>query len=326
VSLIILNAEETAALLPMSECVDVMEEAMAATSSGSMLIPPRLIFNLIDNTGFFGAMPGSSSEMPFFGAKIVSFLPGNPAKGMPAVGGFVTLFDRETGEPRALVAGGVITDIRTAAASAMAARHLARADARSCGIFGTGGQAKVHIEAMCAVRPVEDVVIWGRDPAKAEALALKHAHLEGIVVRATDDPAEAGACDLVCTTTVAKEPILKGEWVQPGAHISLVGAHALGTREADTELVVKSKVYVDSLESTLNEGGDIMTPVQEGAIDESHIWGEIGQLLGGEIQGRNSDDEITLYNSLGVVSQDLYAARYVLQQAQAKGLGTEVAF
>ena len=256
----IINAEETAQLLPMGQCVDVMEAAMIAASTGTVRIPPRLIFNLIDDSGFFGAMPGSSKELDAFGAKVVSFLPGNPARGRPAIGGFVTMFDHETGEPRAIIDGRVITDVRTAAASGMAARHLARADAHRCGILGTGGQAHAHIDAMCAVRPVDEVIIWGRNLTKAEALAQRHAHREGVSVRATSDPSEAGGCDLVCTTTVSAEPILEGQWLTPGAHVSLVGAHSLGAREADTETIVKSKVYVDSLESTKNEGGDIMIP------------------------------------------------------------------
>jgi len=326
VSLTIINAEQTKALLPMSECINAMEPAMIAASTGSMRIPPRLIFSLIDDSGFFAAMPGSAAEMSAFGAKVVSFLPGNPAKGRPAIGGFVTLFDHETGEPRAIIDGRVITDVRTAAASGMATRRLARKDARTCGIFGTGGQADVHIEAMCAVRRVEEVVIWGRNLVRAEALAERHAHRRGVTVRATADPEEAGACDMVCTATISPEPVLKGEWVRPGAHVCLVGAHNLATREADTDLIVKSSVYVDLLESTRNEGGDIMIPVQEGAINENHIIGEIGQLLTGVIEGRENDEQITVYNSLGVVSQDLYAAQHVLQQAEARGIGTVVEF
>lgn len=324
--LTIINAEQTAALLPMSECIDAMEPAMIAASAGTVLIPPRMIFKLIDGNGLFGLMPGSSAELSSFGAKVVSYLPGNPAKGRSAFGGFVTLFDRASGEPTAIVDGRVITDVRTAAASGMAARHLARKDAGSCGIFGTGGQAHVHIDAMCAVRPVREVVIWGRDLAKAEALAERHSHREGVTVRATDDPVQEGACDLVCTGTASSEPILKGEWVKPGAHVSLVGAHNLSSREADTDLMVKSRIYVDLLESARSEAGNIMIPIQEGAIDESQIVGEIGQLLTGAIKGRENDEQITLYNSLGVVAQDLYAAQHVLQQAEARGIGDVVEF
>ena len=320
----IINAEQTRKLLPMAECIDAMDPAMCATSDGSIRIPPRVLFPLVDDSGFFATMPGSSLEA--LGAKVVSFLPDNPSRGRPAIGGFVTLFDHQTGSPLALVDGAVITDVRTAAASGLAVRQLARPDARTCGIFGSGGQADVHIEAMCAVRPIEEVVIWGRNLQKAEALAQRHSGRHGASVRATDDPAEAGACDLVCTGTLAREPILRGEWVQPGAHVSLVGAHNLNTREADSDLIAKAKVYVDSLESTRNEGGDVMIPIQEGVIDESHIMGEIGQLLLGDIPGRQSDEEITLYNSLGVVSQDLYAAAHVYRQAKEQNVGTVVEF
>jgi ornithine cyclodeaminase len=318
----IINARQTRQLLPMSECIDAMEPAMLATSTGDMRIPPRLLFNLVDDSGFFAAMPGSSLEA--LGCKVVSFLPANPSKGLPAINGFVTLFDHASGNPLALIDGRVVTDVRTAAASGLAARHLARADASSCGILGTGAQADAHIDAMCAVRPVQEVVIWGRSLQKAQGLVVRHEGRQGIACRATSDPAEAGACDLVCTATISIEPVLEGAWLQPGAHVSLVGAHTLTSREADTETILKSLVYIDYLESTLNEGGDIMIPIQEGAIDVSHIVGEIGQLLNGEIAGRESEDEITLYNSLGVVSQDLFAALHVLAQAEIRDIGTVV--
>lgn len=297
---------------------------MTATSAGAITIPPRLLFDLVDKRGFFAAMPGSSLQA--LGSKIVSFLPGNPAQGRPAIGGFVTLFDPESGQPLAIIDGRVVTDVRTAAASGMAARQLARKGATRCGILGAGGQADVHIDAMCAVREIDEVLIWARKPQQARALAERHELRHGIRCRATGDPAEAGACDLICTTTISIEPILKGAWVQPGAHVSLVGSHSLASREADTELILKSRVYVDYLESTLNEGGDIMIPIGEGAIDASHIVGEIGQVLTGEIAGRENDQEITLYNSLGIVSQDLYAALHVLKQAELSGIGTVVDF
>jgi len=289
-------------------------------------LPPRVVYNLSGDTGVVFTMPGSADEVDTFGAKLVSFLPQNLTAGKPVVSGLVALFDRHTGQPRAIIDGRAITDIRTAATSAMATRYLARKDAGSCGIFGTGGQADSHIDAICAVRPVEDIVIWGRSYEKAQALAERHAQRHGVNTRATQDPAEAGACDIVCTVTGSLDPILKGVWVKPGAHVCLVGAHGLNARESDTELIVKSRVYVDYIESTLNEGGEIMIPIGEGSVDESHIVGEIGEVLTGKIGGRATDDEITVYNSLGVVSQDLYAASYILRQAVAEGAGTTVAF
>lgn len=323
-SLTIVNAERVRELLPMDECIAAMEPAMIAASTGTVAIPPRLIGPLIDNSGYFGLMPGSSAEIATYGAKVVSLHPANQGKGLPAIQGFVTLFDHDTGTPVAIIEGAEVTAIRTAAASGLATRLLAREGATTCGIFGTGVQAVTHIDAMCAVRPVTKILIWGRDLAKATAFAQEQSKRTGIEISATSDPAQAGACDLVCTVTGSAEPVLKGEWVQAGAHVNLVGAHTLGTREADTDLIVKSAVYVDLLESVGNEGGDVMIPVREGAIDEGHIIGEIGQLLNGEIAGRGDDTQVTLYNSLGNTAQDLFAARQVYDKALELGAGVTV--
>ena len=325
-SLIFINAEETRRLLPMDQCIEVMEPAMIAATSGSMYIPPRTLFQLQDDSGFFAVMPGASRELDAYGAKVVSYHPANSAKGLPAIQGFVAVFDHQTGQPRAIMDGGVITNIRTAAASGLATRLLARPEAGSCGIFGAGALADVHLQAMCSVRPLEECIIWARRRDQAEALAEKHAARSGVAVRATGDPAETGACDIVCTTTASPKPVLQGNWVKPGAHINLVGAHTINSRESDTYLIEKSKIYVDLIESTLNEGGDVMIPVREGAINPEHIIGEIGQLLTGDISGRTNDRQITVYNSLGITSQDLYAARHVMEKALEQGAGTEVSF
>lgn len=322
--MLIINAEQTRRLLSMDACIKVMEAAMTASSNGSIFIPPRTLFQLQDNSGFFAVMPGASEQMGTYGAKMVSYHRLNSERGLPSIQGFVALFDHQSGKPLAIIDGGVITNIRTAAVSGLATRLLAPPDANSCGIMGAGALADVHITAMCAVRPVQECVIWARRPEQAMALVTKHSINDQVRFRATDDPAEAAACELVCTTTASSEPVLRGEWVRPGTHVNLVGAHNLHSREADTDLIVKSGVYVDFVESTLNEGGDIMIPIQEGAINEDHIIGEVGQLLMGTVSGRQDETQITVYNSLGITSQDLYAAQYVLEQAQSQDIGTYV--
>jgi ornithine cyclodeaminase len=323
---LIINAQETRALLSMAECIDAMEPAMIAASSRSVLIPPRILFQLQDDSGFFAVMPGASQALQAYGAKVVSYHPANAGKGRPPIRGFVTLFDHGTGEPRAIIDGGVITNMRTAAASGLATRALARPDSNSCGIFGAGALADVHIEAMCRVRPIERVVIWARNREQAEALAAGHRCGGQAQIRVTDDPREAADCDVICTTTASPVPVLKGRWVRAGTHVNLVGAHKLTSREADTELIARARLYVDLLESMRNEGGDIMIPIREGAVGEDHVVGEIGRLLAGEIAGRQHEDDITVYNSLGITAQDLYAALHVLNRALETGAGTRVAF
>jgi len=312
-----LDAGRIRELLPMPACVDAMAEAMVAASTGQVATPPRIIMPLIDRSGYFGVMPGSSAAPRVYGAKIISLHPANPGRGLPAIQGFVALFDHETGTPTALLDGAEITGLRTAAASGLATRLLARPDARTVGLFGTGVQASTHLEAMRAVRPVESVKVWGRSPEKVRAFAERESERHGLPVEPASAE-EVAAADLICTVTGSPAPVLRGEWVKPGAHVNLVGAHSPTTREADTALIVRSRVYVDSFESTMNEGGDLLLPIQEGAIGEDHIVGEIGRLVLGEIPGRGAADEVTLYNSLGVVAQDLVAAYHVLRRSRGE--------
>jgi len=320
----IINRQEVERLLPMAACIDVLDDAMRAASSGAVSMPLRLFTPLADGTGSFGLMPGSMLDPPFFGAKVISLLPGNPAKGLPMVQGYVSLFDHESGKAVALIEGASVTAIRTAAASGLATRVLARKDARTHGIFGTGVQAITHIDAVNCARDIAEILVWGRDPEKTRQFAGQQSERVQRDVRATEDPAEAAGCDIVSTVTAATKPILKGDWLRPGCHLNLVGVHTPEAREADSRAIERSRVYVDLMESAMNEAGDILVPMGEGAIDRAHILGEIGQVLAGEVPGRNGDREITLYKSLGIVAQDLFAAAHVYAQAVERGAGVEV--
>jgi len=318
----IVNGEQVSELLPMGECVDIMETAMLAVSTGSMSFPPRLVAPLPGDVGNLLVMPGSSPVLDTFGAKMITIYPGNAAKGLPGVQGFVSLFDRDTGAPVGLVDGLSITAIRTGAASGLATRWLAPESADSCGIFGTGTQARIHIDAMNAVRPLKKVLVWGRSFSKAQEFATKEGKRTGLDIEAVENPEEAAQCALLCTTTLSPTPVLKGDWVRSGTHVNLVGAYSLETREADTKLIVGAAVYVDMLEAASNEAGDVVIPIQEGAVSEDHVVGEIGQLINGEIGGRVDAAQITVYKSLGVVAQDLFAAQHVYDKAAARNVGT----
>lgn len=320
----IINRQEVERLLPMAACIDVLADAMRAASSGAVSMPLRLFTPLADGSGSFGLMPGSMLDPPFFGAKVISLLPGNPAKGLPMVQGYVSLFDHDRGKPVALIEGASVTAIRTAAASGLATRVLARKDARTHGIFGTGVQAVTHIDAVNCARDIAEILVWGRDPEKTRQFARQQSERLQAGIRATDDPAEAAACDVVSTVTAATRPILDGGWLRAGCHLNLVGVHTPEAREADTRAIVRSRVYVDLMESAMNEAGDILVPINEGAIDRAHILGEIGQVLAGEIPGRTGDRDITLYKSLGIVAQDLFAAAHIFARALEDGAGVEV--
>jgi ornithine cyclodeaminase len=325
-SLLVIRAAEIRELLPMTECIKVMDRAMRAFSSGTVSAPSRIITALGGDSGYFILMPGEMQSPPIYGAKIVGLHPGNPAQGRPAVQGFVTLFDRNSGAPIALVDGAEITTIRTAAASALATRELARQDASSHGIFGAGVQAASHLDSVCAIRDIQHVCIWARDHEKARQFAQQHTERTGIMVSAVKDPAEAAACDIVSLTTNSPEPVLRGAWLQAGAHLNLIGAHEPQDREADSDAVAKSGVYVDSRRGALKEAGDILIPISEGRIRQKHIIGEIGEVLLGNASGRQDGNQITLYKSLGLVAQDLFAAEYVLNNARKTGKGQVVEF
>lgn len=322
--MLIINRTDVERLLPMAACIEAMADAMRAASSGVVAMPLRLFAPLADGSGSLGLMPGSALQPPFFGAKVISLRFDNPAKGLPSVQGYVSLFDHDTGTPVALIEGSSITALRTAAASGLATRELARRDARTHGVYGTGVQAVTHIDAVSCVRDIDRVVVWGRDAEKTRRFAAQQSARTQLEVAAAQDPAEAARCDVVSTVTAATQPILRGEWLRPGCHLNLVGVHTPEAREADTDAVRRSRVYVDRMESAMNEAGDLLIPLAEGAIGEAHIRGEIGQVLAGAVPGRTADSDITLYKSLGIVAQDLFAAAHVYARALENGAGVEV--
>jgi ornithine cyclodeaminase len=303
-----IDAPAVRASLSMEDCIEAMVGAMTAVSNADLSMPARMVMPLVDKSAFFIVMPGSLAEPRVYGAKIGSFHPGNPAAGRPAIQGFVALFDHDTGTPLALVDGAAVTALRTGAVSGLATRLLARSDAASLGLFGYGVQAAAHLDAVCAVRGIEEVRVWGRSEAKARAFAETQSARTKVRVTAVHDPREAAACDVICTTTSSSDPILFGEWVRPGAHVNLVGAYSPTTREADSVLIVDGRLYVDSHAAALTEAGDILIPVAEGLVGPDHIIGELGAVLLGRAAGRTAENDITIYKSLGVVAQDIVAA------------------
>ncbi len=313
----IIDAARVRALLPMSECIEVMKEAMVAVSAGTLSMPARLIMPLVDKSAYLGVMPGSLMKPRVYGAKIVSLHPANASIGLPIIQGFVALFDHATGTPVALVDGAEITALRTGAASGLATDRLARPEASTLGLFGSGVQAGSHLEAICTVRKIEEVRVWSRSWESACNFVERHVAGSRARLVPVRDPGSAASCDVVCATTAAAKPILRGEWVRPGAHVNLVGAHTATTREADTALIKRARVYVDSLQAALIEAGDILIPISEGVLKSSDVVGEIGSVLLGELVGRINDEEVTVYKSVGLVAQDLAAASVVYSRVQS---------
>ena len=325
-SLLIIGAREIRRLLPVSEGIETMERAMRAASSGDAQVTPRMITPLDGGQGYFFLMPGDMGASAMYGAKVVSLQPGNPERGLPVVQGFVSLFDRETGRPVALLDGAEITTRRTAAATALATRELARPDVERHGIFGNGALAAAHLEAVAGVRDIRETLVWGRKYEKARAFAAMQSERTGMAVRAVKEPAEAASCGVVSAVTNAREPIIKGKWLAAGSHLNLVGAHQAGHREADSEAVSAAAIYVDSLSAVLKESGDILIPIGEGRFGEGDIVGELGQVLTGAIPSRCDARQRTLYKSLGIVAQDLFAAERVYRRALEGGGGVPADF
>lgn len=323
--MLILSRSQVQRLLPVGACIEVMSTAMKQTSARKVVLPLRQFMAVPDTKGKLGLMPGYIADPARFGLKIVSKYerPAGSAHGTHV--GMVMLFDAAEGLPLAMLEGGSLTAIRTAAASALATRTLARADAATLAVFGCGEEAHHHIPAMLAVRPIKSIVVWGRNRARTEEF-VKHLSLPGGVDASVADSV-AGAlavADIVCTTTSAAEPYLQGVWLKPGQHINLVGSAVPTTAEVDTTTVTRSKFYVDLREAALVQAGELLTAIKSGAVGADHIAGEIGEVLLGSKPGRASAAEITCYKSLGIAAQDLAAAEYVYRAALAAGVGTEV--
>lgn len=309
----IASRDDIRRILTFEACVPLMREAMVAVSSGGINQPPRQILPLVSGRGMFGVMPGVIAD-DRFGAKLISAFRHPPGSPLPAHQGVVVLFDPQSGAPVCVLDAGELTRIRTAAASAMATQALARPDASRLAVLGTGEQAEAHIRAISVTRPLSRIVVWGRNPAQAERLARELGAHDGLGVEVAGDVRSAVAdADIVCTTTSASEPILQGAWLADGAHVNIVGSSRAGPTEVDDDLVARSRFFVDSRDNVLAQGSEFIAARASGRVDDSHIAGEIGEVLAGRIPGRGSASEVTAYKSLGAVAQDLWAGWYVYE-------------
>jgi ornithine cyclodeaminase/alanine dehydrogenase-like protein (mu-crystallin family) len=311
-----IDGEEVARRLTYEVCIPIVREAMIALSRGETKQLLRSIIMLSEGR-MFGVMPGAMGASAPFGAKLISVFQENFAKGKQSHQGLVILFDPETGAPVCVVDAGEITAIRTAAASAVATRALARQDARRLAILGYGEQARTHARAISKVRDLESISTWGRSPERARAFAERmQAELGVPVVPARDVEEAVAEADIICTVSSAVEPILKGAWVRDGTHLNLVGSSHAGPAEVDNDLVVRSRFFADSREGVLKQGAEFLRAKAAGLIGDDHIVAEIGQVLAREIEGRRSAQEITAYKSLGHVVQDLATAWAIYSQPE----------
>lgn len=316
----ILNAAAVRRLLPMAECIALMKDAFRAEAEGRTAQPIRAMVRADHGRGTLAWMPGAITGPDWLGIKVLTIFPGNFGTALASHQGLMLLFDHGDGRPAAIVDAREITAIRTAAATAAATDILARPDARSLAIFGYGEQAETHLEAIRAVRAIDEALVWGRDLAKARAFAERH----GPGVRAVATPGEAAGADILCLTTAASEPYFEGRWLSPGQHLNAVGSSVATTSEVDPQTVARARVYVDFAESAAALAGDLRLGREAGAIGADHVVGSVGDVITGRVPGRSGPDEITFFKSLGMVAEDLVAADHILRRAEAEGVGTVV--
>jgi alanine dehydrogenase len=287
----VLSEDEVRKLLRMEDLIPAMADALRDLSAGAVLQPVRTVLPVSEHEGFLGVMPASGRAL---GAKLVTFYPQN--KGIPTHHAMILLFRPETGEPLAVMDGRLITEMRTAAVSAVATKLLARADTKVLTILGSGVQARSHLEALRLVRHFSDVRVWS--PRNAEVFAQE------FKVRAIAAAEEAvRGADVIVVATSATTPVLRGEWVTPGAHINAVGATRPNWRELDDEVLRRATIYVESCEAALKESGDVIAAGTEPI--------EIGEVVARKQPARTSSDEITLFKSVGVAAEDVAAADLV---------------
>jgi len=328
--LLFLNRRDVEALLPMGECIDRLADVLAALARGEASQPLRSLFWLPGEgrRDLLISMPSERSAPPEKSAlavKVLSIFEGNHGQGLDSHLGFVLLFDGRRGEPLAIMDAASVTAIRTAAASALATRLLAREDAAELAILGTGVQARSHIRALKEVRSLKRVRVVSRDFERAQRFAAEESAHHGLRVEPAASAREAVAgADIVCTVTASRVPVLLGEWIAPGTHVNAVGACTPASRELDTAAVARSRFFGDLRESVLKEAGDFLIPLKEGAFGEDHLRGDLGDLLLGRVPGRVSPADVTVFESLGIAVEDLAAAQHVYAAALAAGRGTRL--
>jgi len=324
----LLTGREIRNLLPIAECIDLMEATMIAISQGQALLPLRSIMKMPGDIGALGIMPGYLATADIYAVKLISLFLCNVGTSHSSHLGMLVLFETAHGYPVGLLDAAEITAIRTAAASGMATRLLAREDATRLAILGTGEQARRHVEAMIAVRPITEIRIWGHNLAKAQALAAACAATYGVGCSAAGQvpDAVAGGRRYRLHHDHASEPILSGDWIEPGTHLNIAGSSIPSMTEIDSDLVVRSLFFVDYRASALNQAGEYLRALAADLIGPDHILDEIGEVASGKVAGRHSGDDITIYKSLGVAAQDIAAGHYALARASERYIGQCIPF
>jgi ornithine cyclodeaminase/alanine dehydrogenase len=325
---LLLSRDDVARVLTMPACIEAVEGAFAALARGEADMPQRAAIKVPDHHGIFLGMPaylGGQAEA--LGLKVVTVYPDNPAKhGLATTLGTLLLCDPQTGAVQAIMDAGYLTAVRTGAASGVATKYLAREDSEVCTVFGAGAQARQQLVAVHHVRPLRQAYVLDVSTEAAESFARDLGQQLDLAVEPADNPeAAVRAADIVVTASSSPTPVLDGDWLKPGTHINNIGSHAPTTRELDTKTVVRSYYVADLREANLAEAGDLLIPMEEGAVTADHIAANLGEVVIGEKPGRADQEQITLFKSCGLAVQDVSTAVAVARAAREQGVGTEVA-
>lgn len=329
--MIILDADDVREALPMRDAIAAMKEAYASLSDGTAVVPLRTRLSIPNSDALSLFMPAyvHSKNSEALAIKAVSLFPTNPSRGLAYIQAAVLVFDPQTGRAIALLEGSSLTAIRTGAAGGAAIDVLARNDSKVAAIFGAGAQARTQLEAACTARKIETAFIFDPNKEKAEAFAEEMKIRDSIT---TDIRIASGAreavenADVICTATTSSKPVFDDRYIKTGTHISAVGSYTSEMQEVPAETIRRAKVVVDSYFAAMEEAGDLIQPIKAGLFDESHIYAELGEIILGRKSGRETDNEITYFKSVGVAVQDAMAAQVALTNARALGIGTEVDF
>ncbi len=320
-----LSADDVRQALPMADAVEAMKTAFRDLSAGKAVAPVRTHMRIPEHGGDALFMPSANPSLARMGVKVVTLFEGNRDQGLPLIQALVMLLDATTGAPLAVINGTSLTALRTGAASGAATDVLARPDASVAAVFGGGVQSRSQLEAVCAVRCVDEARVVDVDPLRAEAFARETSDLLGIPVVATATAAAAlDHASIVCTATTSKSPVFDDQWVEPGTHINAVGAYQPNVREVPGQTMGRAMIVVDQIEAALAEAGDLIMAMDEGILGSDGIHAELGDVLDGSKHGRRSDEEVTLFKSVGVAVQDLAAASLAFDNAVRLGIGTEL--
>ncbi len=326
---LLLSRDDVQSLLTMQDAIQIVEEAFRQLALGNVIMPQRTVIRVTQHGGTYLAMPAYiGGEVDALAVKVVSVYADNPRQyNLPTTIGTLLLNDPRTGAPLAVMDASYLTAVRTGAVTGVATRHLARKDAKRVGIFGAGVQAQTQLWAVCSVRPVESANVYDADATRARAYADEMSKRLNVKVNPVGEARQAvEGMDVIVTASSAHEPLFDGNWLVPGQHINAIGAHTPTARELDTTTIVRSKVVPDLAEACWIEAGDLIIPLNEGAITRDHVSANLGEVVAGLKPGRENDREITLFKSVGLALQDVSTASFVYRKALEAKAGVEFSF